>query len=140
MHAIDGIVLAWNSINLRLKTRQKRRNHLKIFFRSYKSHSQDKETVMERDDGQQVRSLFSAMKFFALAIGMAFLLTGTVHAEESATAPESEVFAEPQQDAIVLAQSAGQAEPAAAIGIAGMALADSAGEDFESDPFEGFNE
>lgn len=95
---------------------------------------------MERDDGQQVRSLFSAMKFFALAIGMAFLLTGTVHAEESATAPESEVFAEPQQDAIVLAQSAGQAEPAAAIGIAGMALADSAGEDFESDPFEGFNE
>ena len=95
---------------------------------------------MERDDGQQVRSLFSAIKFFAITIGMVFLLTGAVHAEESATAPESEVSAEPQQEAIVLAQSAGRAEPAAAIGIAGMALADSAGEDFESDPFEGFNE
>jgi phospholipid-binding lipoprotein MlaA len=95
---------------------------------------------MERDDGQRVRSLFSAIKFFAITIGMVFLLTAAVHAEESATAPESEVLAEPQQEAIVLAQSAGRAEPAAAIGIAGMALAESAGEDFESDPFEGFNE
>ena len=95
---------------------------------------------MERDDGQRVRSLFSAIKFFAITIGMVFLLTGAVHAEESATAPESAVSAEPQQEAIVLAQSAGRAEPAAAIGIAGMALAESAGEDFESDPFEGFNE
>ena len=96
---------------------------------------------MERDDdGQQVRSLFNAMKFFAIAIGMAFLLTGPVHAEESATAPQSTLSAEPLQEAIVLAQSAGRAESAAAIGVAGMALADSAGEDFESDPFEGFNE
>lgn len=95
---------------------------------------------MERDDGQQVRSLFSATKFFAIAIGVAFLLTGTVHAEESATAPESAGSVESQQEAIVLAQSAGAAGPAAAIGIASMALADSAGEDFESDPFEGFNE
>lgn len=94
---------------------------------------------MKRDDGQQVRSLFSAMKFFAVAIGVAFLLTGAVHAEESATAPESAGSAEPQQEAIVLAQTAGQAEPVAAIGVAG-ALAASAGEDFEDDPFEGFNE
>ena len=95
---------------------------------------------MERDDGQQVRSLFNAMKFFAIAIGMALLLTGAVHAEEDATMPENAIPAKPQQEALVLAQSASQAEPAAAIGIAGMALADSAGEDFESDPFEGFNE
>jgi phospholipid-binding lipoprotein MlaA len=94
---------------------------------------------MKRDDGQQVRSLFSAMKFFAVAIGVAFLLTGAVHAEESATAPENAGSAEPQQEAIVLAQTAGQAEPVAAIGVAG-ALAASAGEDFEDDPFEGFNE
>lgn len=94
---------------------------------------------MKRDDGQRVRGWFSAMKFFAVAFGVAFLFTGAVHAEESATAPENEVSAEPQQQAIMLAQTAGQAEPATAIGVAG-ALAASAGEDFEDDPFEGFNE
>src|SRR5581483_8271325 len=84
---------------------------------------------MKRDDGQRVRSFFDAMQYFAIALSMAFLLTGTVRAEEGATAPASEASLASQQDAIVLAQAAGQAEPAAAIG-----------EDFEDDPFEGFNE
>ncbi|SRR5581483_3987432 len=94
---------------------------------------------MKRDDGQRVRSFFDAMQYFAIALSMAFLLTGTVRAEEGATAPASEASLASQQDAIVLAQAAGQAEPAAAIGVT-SALAASAGEDFEDDPFEGFNE
>ncbi len=94
---------------------------------------------MKRDDGQRVRSFFDAMQYFAIALSMAFLLTGTVRAEEGATAPASEASLASQHDAIVLAQAAGQAEPAAAIGVT-SALAASAGEDFEDDPFEGFNE
>jgi len=94
---------------------------------------------MKRDDGQRIRSFLGAMKYFAIALGMAFLLTGAVHAEEGAMAPATETSAGPRQESIMLAQAAGQAEPAAAIGVAG-ALAATAGEDFEDDPFEGFNE
>jgi phospholipid-binding lipoprotein MlaA len=91
--------------------------------------------VMNRDDGQWVRRFLTVG---ALAIVLA---TSTVKADETAATSAVTSIADQPEPVIVLAQA--EIQPSvgvAAISVAGMAAAAAPGEDFDEDPFEGFNE
>ena len=73
---------------------------------------------------------------FGISLGVAVLVQTAARAEESAPAEDTE-----QTSHIMLAQTDTQPLPiAAAVNLSGLAADSSAGEDFEDDPFEGFNE
>jgi phospholipid-binding lipoprotein MlaA len=72
---------------------------------------------------------------FGISLGVAVLVQTAARAEESAPAEDTE------QTSHMLAQTDTQPLPiAAAVNLSGLAADSSAGEDFEDDPFEGFNE
>ncbi|HEX5606141.1 MAG TPA: VacJ family lipoprotein, partial [Candidatus Binatia bacterium] len=75
---------------------------------------------------------------FGMWLGFAVLIQTIVSADESSAAAQ----ASEKANQITLAQAETQpsAAIAAAVSLAGMAASSSAGEDFEDDPFEGFNE
>jgi phospholipid-binding lipoprotein MlaA len=73
---------------------------------------------------------------FGISLGVAVLVQTAARAEESAPAEDTE-----QTSHMMLAQTDTQPSPiAAAVNLSGLAADSSAGEDFEDDPFEGFNE
>jgi phospholipid-binding lipoprotein MlaA len=73
---------------------------------------------------------------FGISLGVAVLVQTAARAEESAPAEDTE-----QTSHMMLAQTDTQPLPiAAAVNLSGLAADSSAGEDFEDDPFEGFNE
>jgi phospholipid-binding lipoprotein MlaA len=73
---------------------------------------------------------------FGISLGVAVLVQTAARAEESAPAEDTE-----QTSDMMLAQTDTQPLPiAAAVNLSGLAADSSAGEDFEDDPFEGFNE
>jgi phospholipid-binding lipoprotein MlaA len=73
---------------------------------------------------------------FGISLGVAVLVQTAARAEESAPAEDTE-----QTSDMMLAQTDAQPLPiAAAVNLSGLAADSSAGEDFEDDPFEGFNE
>lgn len=73
---------------------------------------------------------------FGISLGVAVLVQTAARAEESAPAEDTK-----QTSDMMLAQTDAQPLPiAAAVNLSGLAADSSAGEDFEDDPFEGFNE
>jgi len=73
---------------------------------------------------------------FGMSLGFAVLVQTAAGAEESPPAAQTE-----QSSETLLAQADTQPLPiAAAVNLSGLAADSSAGEDFEDDPFEGFNE
>lgn len=73
---------------------------------------------------------------FGISLGVAVLVQTAARAEESVPAEDTE-----QTSDMMLAQTDTQPLPiAAAVNLSGLAADSSAGEDFEDDPFEGFNE
>src|SRR5690349_85725 len=73
---------------------------------------------------------------FGMSLGFAVLVQTAAGAEESPPAAQTE-----QSSETLLAQADTQPLPiAAAVNLSGLAADSSAGEDFENDPFEGFNE
>ncbi|HEX7228912.1 MAG TPA: VacJ family lipoprotein [Candidatus Binatia bacterium] len=73
---------------------------------------------------------------FGISLGFAVLIQTSARAEESAPGEPTE-----QTSQMMLAAADTQPLPiAAAVNLSGLAADSSAGEDFENDPFEGFNE
>ncbi len=73
---------------------------------------------------------------FGMSLGFAVLVQTAARAEESAPAEDTE-----QTSQMMLTQADAQPLPIAApVNLSGLAASSSAGEDFEDDPFEGFNE
>src|SRR5689334_14313993 len=73
---------------------------------------------------------------FGTSLGFAVLVQTAARAEESAPAEPTE-----QTSQMMLTQTGTEPLPiAAAVNLSGLAADSSAGEDFEDDPFEGFNE
>jgi phospholipid-binding lipoprotein MlaA len=71
-----------------------------------------------------------------MSLGFAVLVQTAARAEESAPAEDTE-----QTSQMMLTQADAQPLPIAApVNLSGLAASSSAGEDFEDDPFEGFNE
>jgi phospholipid-binding lipoprotein MlaA len=75
---------------------------------------------------------------FGMWLGFAVLVQTPVSADESSAATEPSGKA--NQITLAQAETQPSAAIAAAVSLAGMAASSSAGEDFEDDPFEGFNE
>lgn len=96
---------------------------------------------MKRDDGHRVQRLIMVATS-AIIISIGLLITTTVSADESPAPVANDVATESEEQVIVVSQAATQPDLAAAtVGLSGMAAAASpTGEDFEDDPFEGFNE
>jgi phospholipid-binding lipoprotein MlaA len=89
---------------------------------------------MKRDDGHRVQRLIMVATS-AIIISIGLLITTTVSADESPALVGNDVATESQAQVIVVSQAVSQPD------LAGMAAAaSSTGEDFEDDPFEGFNE
>lgn len=96
---------------------------------------------MKRDDGHRVQRLIMVATS-AIIISIGLLITTTVSADESPALVGNDVATESQEQVIVVSQAVTQPDLAAAtVSLSGMAAAaSSTGEDFEDDPFEGFNE
>jgi phospholipid-binding lipoprotein MlaA len=95
---------------------------------------------MNRDDEQWVRRF---LKVGALVIVLAtgLMATSTVNADESPAANDDTTISDPPEQILVLTQADTRPSVGAAtVNTAGMAAAAAAGEDFDEDPFEGFNE
>lgn len=92
---------------------------------------------MKTDGGHGVRR-FITVGAFAIVFGAGLLMTSSVNADESPAAVES-TDGPGQTVALVQADSRPSID-ATTVNAAGMAAAASAGEDFDEDPFEGFNE
>ncbi|HEY7217652.1 MAG TPA: VacJ family lipoprotein [Candidatus Binatia bacterium] len=95
---------------------------------------------MNRDDAQWIRRCLTVTAL-AIVLATGFLATSTVNANETLAADDvTSISGQPQQ-MIVLTQAESQPSVGATTIAAGMAAAPAAaGEDFEEDPFEGFNE
>ena len=96
--------------------------------------------MMNRDDEQWVRRF---LKVGALVIVLAtgLMATSTVNADESPAANDDTTISDPPEQILVLTQADTRPSVGAAtVNTAGMAAAAAAGEDFDEDPFEGFNE
>jgi phospholipid-binding lipoprotein MlaA len=94
---------------------------------------------MNRDDGQWVRRCLT-VGALAIVVATGFMATSAVNADEMAAADDGTAISNEPQQTIVLTQT--EIQPgvgATTISAAGMAAA-AAGEDFDEDPFEGFNE
>ena len=96
---------------------------------------------MKRDGGHRVQRL-TMVATSAIIIGIGLLITTTVNADESPALVANELTPESKEQVIVVSQAVTQPDVAAAtVSLSGMeAAASSTGEDFEDDPFEGFNE
>lgn len=96
---------------------------------------------MKRDDGHRVQRLIMVATS-AIIISIGLLITTTVSADESPALVGNDVATESEEQVIVVSQAVTQPDLAAAtVSLSGMAAAaSSTGEDFEDDPFEGFNE
>jgi phospholipid-binding lipoprotein MlaA len=95
---------------------------------------------MNRDDEQWGRRF---LKVGALVIVLAtgLMATSTVNADESPAANDDTTISDPPEQILVLTQADTRPSVGAAtVNTAGMAAAAAAGEDFDEDPFEGFNE
>ena len=95
---------------------------------------------MNRDDEQWVRRF---LKVGALVIVLAtgLMATSTVNADESPAADDSTTISDQPEQILVLTQANTRPSVGAVtINATGMAAAAAAGEDFDEDPFEGFNE
>jgi phospholipid-binding lipoprotein MlaA len=95
---------------------------------------------MNRDDRRWVRRC-STVGALAIVFATGFMATNTVNADETAATSAATSIADQPEQMIVLTQAEIQPRVgAAAISVAGMAAAAAPGEDFDEDPFEGFNE
>lgn len=96
---------------------------------------------MKRDGGHRVQRLIMVATS-AIIISIGLLITTTVSADESPALVGNDVATESEEQVIVVSQAVTQPDLAAAtVSLSGMATAaSSTGEDFEDDPFEGFNE
>jgi len=96
---------------------------------------------MKRDGGHRVQRLIMVATS-AIIISIGLLITTTVSADESPALVANELTPESEEQVIVVSQAVTQPDLAAAtVSLSGMATAaSSTGEDFEDDPFEGFNE
>jgi phospholipid-binding lipoprotein MlaA len=91
---------------------------------------------MKIDDGHWVRRLSTAALFVTLT-GTGLLMTSVVNADETAAVAEGSDS--PEQVGALVQADVRQSTGAVAVSAAGMAAA-AAGEDFDEDPWEGFNE
>jgi phospholipid-binding lipoprotein MlaA len=91
---------------------------------------------MKIDDGHWVRRLSAAALFVTLT-GTGLLMTSVVNADETAAVAEGSDS--PEQVGALVQADVRQSTGAVAVSAAGMAAA-AAGEDFDEDPWEGFNE
>ena len=96
---------------------------------------------MKRDDGHRVQRLIMVATS-ATIISIGLLIPTTVSADEGPALVANELTPESKEQVIVVSQAVTQPDVAAAtVSLSGMAAAaSSTGEDFEDDPFEGFNE
>ena len=96
---------------------------------------------MKRDGGHRVQRLIMVATS-ATIISIGLLITTTVSADEGPALVANELTPESKEQVIVVSQAVTQPDVAAAtVSLSGMAAAaSSTGEDFEDDPFEGFNE
>lgn len=92
---------------------------------------------MKRDDGHGLRHLIGAAVVTTLIGSGLLILTSPVNADEAAAAVEGSESSKPI-GALAQTDMQPSADPAA-VNAGGMAAA-SAGEDFDEDPWEGFNE
>jgi len=95
---------------------------------------------MNRDDEQWGRRFLKVVALVTvLATGL--MATSTVNADESPAANDGTTISDQPEQILVLTQADTRPSVGAAtINATGMAAAAAAGEDFDEDPFEGFNE
>ena len=95
---------------------------------------------MKIDDGHWVQRLSTAALFFMIIIliGSGVLTTGVVNADDTAAVAEDSDS--PEQIGPLVQADVRQSTGTVAVTTAGMAVAAAAGEDFDEDPWEGFNE
>jgi phospholipid-binding lipoprotein MlaA len=96
---------------------------------------------MNRDDEQWVRRFFE-VGALVIVLATGLMATSTVNADESPAANDGMTISDQPEQILVLTQADTlPSVGAATINTAGMAAAAAAaGEDFDEDPFEGFNE
>jgi phospholipid-binding lipoprotein MlaA len=95
---------------------------------------------MNRDDEQWVRR-FLRVGALVIVLAMGLMATSTVNADESPAADDSTTISDQPEQILVLTQADTRPSVGAVtINATGMAAAAAAGEDFDEDPFEGFNE
>lgn len=95
---------------------------------------------MNRDDAQWVRRCLT-VSALAIVLATGWVATSAANADEPALAGDSTSVSGQPEQTIVLTQAEIQPSVGATTIAAGMAAAEAAaGEDFEEDPFEGFNE
>ena len=95
---------------------------------------------MNRDDEQWGRR-FLKVGALVTVLATGLMATSTVNADESPAANDGTTIADQPEQILVLTQADTRASVGAAtINATGMAAAAAAGEDFDEDPFEGFNE
>ncbi len=95
---------------------------------------------MKIDDGHWVQRLSTGALFFMIIIliGSGVLTTGVVNADDTAAVAEDSNS--PEQIGPLVQADVRQSTGTVAVTTAGMAVAAAAGEDFDEDPWEGFNE
>ena len=95
---------------------------------------------MNRDDEQWVRR-FLKVGALVTVLATGLMATSTVNADESPAANDGTTISDQPEQILVLTQADTRPSVGAAtINATGMAAAAAAGEDFDEDPFEGFNE
>jgi phospholipid-binding lipoprotein MlaA len=95
---------------------------------------------MNRDDEQWGRR-FLKVGALVTVLATGLMATSTVNADESPAANDGTTISDQPEQILVLTQADTRASVGAAtINATGMAAAAAAGEDFDEDPFEGFNE
>ncbi|TMA66669.1 MAG: VacJ family lipoprotein [Deltaproteobacteria bacterium] len=95
---------------------------------------------MNRDDEQWGRR-FLKVGALVTVLATGLMATSTVNADESPAANDGTTISDQPEQILVLTQADTRPSVGAAtINATGMAAAAAAGEDFDEDPFEGFNE